>query len=594
MGNLIKDFWTYSYKEKNYYGIIEVIKGEDIAQQRTHKKYETHIQKALKYTMKNKVMSHMSIQTYCKWLRDRKIREDNEQKYYPFVIEFEPKNRSKYEDGVHEAAIYVNYLTQKMDINKDDILIMINNSKSIYVFVNPKAFSVKPEEKLNAIYYEMYLSIKKELGLKYVDESIVTSSYKLMKTPNSFYKGGYFVWITIQELMELLVGAKTKEELTKERRSLNKVIPGQISLRASRLYNAASKKIKYGIVEKKEEDTFNGYGGACVKYLLQHMIEEGYRNYGLVSVGIYLKSMGYSEEEVTTNLIELAESWNYDEGKKAIESKVKTIFRRDYKFSCKYAQAVFSDLGIENICDKCKYKCKKSIVKNPISIDAKIINQLWNNNASTRHYILYLDLVKKSLLNKEFNTSDNGVNERTLRELVRLCGLERIKVGSNVIIKYIPSKTIYRLPESFVEKSTGLLGDSLKHYLRLVTKGYRAFEKYIIVRANKNTIMDTLGYTDSSSVYKLIEKLTSIGLLKVHTKTSTITLYYESYKVIDVEFNEDRIIEKAIVEDIQEKSVIGTQITLKEIYGWIDSLYRNISIKNINIEKIPRGSPPKT
>ena len=605
MGNLINDFWIYQYKVKKYqyklkkyYGVVEVVGGEDLAQNRSKKKYETHIEKALMYTMENDVLSHMSIQTYCTWLKDKPCREDNEQKYYPFILEFEAnktkktisegkqrvlltkKDKEIYTDVVYEVAIYVNYLVSELGIDKNDILIMINNSKSIYVYVNPKSMGVKPEKDQHKIYTEIYNEIKKKLSLKYVDESIVSSGYKLMKTPNTYYNGGYFVWITIDELMKLLVGAVTKEQLTSTKRSLDKNIPGIISMKAAKMYSRAAKKVKYGSndIEQSSTEEFK-CGGKCVQYLLQHMIEKGYRNYGLVSVGIYLKSLGYSKEEVEQNLFELADSWNHDEDKQKIRAKVNTIFRNDYKFSCTYARNVFADLDIDNMCSSCKLNKKaNAAIKDGIKIDADIINRLWNNNASTRHYLLYLKLAEKELFNKQFNAEDEGIDERTLRELCKKAMINRSESQGKQIIEYKPSRKIYTLPEGFLGDSAEQLGNSLKHYLKLFVKGYKGTDKYMIIRASKDTLMHELEYKDASALNKFLKKLESIGMLKYYSKSSTITLYYKSYKVIALDdTHEAHERSEEII-----KIAVGEQISIKEI--------TNISYEMSNQEY--RGSPP--
>lgn len=545
MGNLIKDYWTYEYKEKNYFGIIEVIKGKDLAQDRSNKKYETHIEKALDYTLKHDTLSHMSIQTYCTWLKDKPSREDNEQKYYPFVLEFESKARTiaaqdkEYNDVVLEVAVCVQYLTSEFSINRDDITVMINNSKSIYIFVNPKSFLVKPDKDLHKIYTKMYEYIKKDLGLKYVDESIVSSGYKLMKTPNTFYKGGYFVWITIDELMQLLAGGTTKEQLTRKKRSLNKDIPGMASIKAVSFYNKAQKAVKYGYSKIDKCTSTNNTvkcEGTCIKYMQERFMEKGYRNFGLVSIGIYLKSIGYTKEEVEERLTELSLRWGHDENGRAIKAKVNSIFRKNYKFSCTYARNVFADMDIENMCSKCPYNKNKGIKRaiDGFEIDSSIINSLWANKASTRHYLLYLKLVKENLFNKQFIPADKDIDNRTLREFCKYALLVRKKDGSEVNITYVPSKKVYTLPEEFFNETVPKLGESIKQYLKLFVKGFKGNSKYMLIRSSMKNIMNELEYKDESSVYKLFGKLKDIGLLQYFNRTSSITLYYTSYKVINI------------------------------------------------------------
>ncbi len=582
MGNLIKDFWTYSYKNTKYFGIVEVIKGKDLGQNRANKKYENHIEKAFEYTMNNDVLSHMSIQTFCTPLKDRIDRTDDEQRYYPFVIEFEPdiKKGNVYNEAVFEAAKYVQYLHTQLAINKNDILIMANNSKSIYVFVNPKSYLAKPEKNLNEIYFEMYKKIKNDLGLTQVDEGIVSSRYKLMKTPNTFYKGGYFVRITPEELMKLLVGATKKEELTKNKRSLDIEVPGEISFKACSFYNNARKKIIYGTEnDNSSENEDHGCGGKCTEYFLTHLIEKNYRNYGLVSVGIYLKSLGYTEEETYKNLVELAKSWNHDENNRKIMAKVNTIYRKNYRFSCKYAKAVFADLGIENMCSKCKF-AKDQGKENTVEIHSAVINALWSKKGSTRHYLMYLDLLKRNLFNKNIILTEENINDRTLRELCKLTGFKRHKVegvNNEVMIEYKPTGQAYRLTDEFIDVTANTLGEYLKHYLKMLIKGYRATEKYIIIKLSKENLMEELGYENISSVYKFLNKLTSLGLIKMH-KTSIFTLYYRSFKVIEIQKEVETEVNQVAVNQV----AVGEQISLKDINNRNSKNIKANDNKNIN------------
>lgn len=599
MANLIKDFWTYTYKEKNYYGICEVVLGEDLAQNRCNKKYETHIEKALNYTMENKVLSHMSVQTYCKWLNGRECREESEQKYYPFVIEFETKKEkeNEYNLVVYQVTTYVNYLIQELGIQEDDILIMLNNSRSIYVFVNPKAYNLRPDKDLNLIYLEMYKRIKEEIGLEYVDESILSSGYKLMKTPNCYYNGGYYVHITFQELQELLKGTITKYDLTREKRTLDIEVPGQISLGLTKLYEAAKNKVKQYINMYEDgckvERRLNSGSCKCVEYMLQHFLEQGVRNFGLVSIGIYLKNQGYSQDEVEDQLIQMAQAWCHDESSADIRSKVKTIFRRDYNFSCEYARSAFSGIGIENMCAGCPYAKNKEVLDS-IKVNMDIINELWDNSASTRHYVLYLELLQKDLFNKWFLPEKEGINTRTLRELCKLSGgFIREKDKESLYIVYNPSKKAYRLPIAFLNNTLEQLGDYIKHYLKMLVKGYKVFDKYLLLRISKEKLKDELGYQDISSLYKMLKKLDELGLIMEH-KNSVFRLYFESYRVKSIEEYRE---EKADIEASQQGYLAAAsneqiQICMPEVFNMaIGSHRRMSSMSSRSNHKNGRGSP---
>lgn len=600
MGNLINDFWTYKYNNKKYFGICEVVKGDDYMQARNIKKYETHIEKALEYTMKYDVVSHMGIQTFCTWLKDRPIREDHEQRYYPFFIEFEASknNEKEYVHVVLQAVVFINYLVNELGVCKEDILPMINNSRSVYVFINPRTYNLKPDKNLDRIYSKMFEHIKSQLGLTYADTSMYAKN-KLMKTPNCFYKGGYFVHISHDELIELMLDTSLRGKLTAEKRSLNYNVPGQVSLGLSKIYQSAKEQVENTNKASKLNlddnglaavETINNGTCGCVKYFHEGLMGKGYRNSALVSVGIDMKNKGYTEEQVMDKLTELGHAWNHDENERKIRSKVRTIFRRHYKFSCEYARKAFVDLNIEDMCANCMYNKRPEKASDNILVQADIINQLYANDASTRHYKLYLELLQSNLFNSWFSPKEMGINDRTLREFCNISGLKREKNKEQVYITNTVStkKRVYKLPEGFIENSMELLGDYLKHYLKLLIKGYRAFDSYILIRLSKEKMMDELGYKDISGVYKMLKRLEEIGLIKVR-KNNVSCIYYEPYNVIDINtYKEEREsnISKPSVNEAYE-IVNGEQICIPGL----DNNLMAYSFNKHGTKKSKRGSP---
>ncbi|WP_034429673.1 hypothetical protein [Caldisalinibacter kiritimatiensis] len=184
---------------------------------------------------------------------------------------------------------------------------------------------------------------------------------------------------------------------------MNYYVPAKKAPEMTWIYEAACMAVESKISNKKEEiihiNNINNYEPSCIEYIENNIIEKGYRNHALVSMGIYLKNKGYTKEQTLDKLLELARSWRHDEGYGKIRSKVNTIYRYDYKFSCEKAR---QDAGIciDSICSKCPYGGK--IHSDKIEVKADIIEELWKNKASKRHYIEYLLLVRKNLFNKWF------------------------------------------------------------------------------------------------------------------------------------------------------------------------------------------------
>ena len=93
--------------------------------------------------------------------------------------------------------------------------------------------------------------------------------------------------------------------------------------------------------------------------------------------------------------------------------------------------------------------------------------------------------------------------------------------------------------------------------------------------------MIDLGYKNISSLYKLLKKFEGLGLIKVNKK-SIYTLYFESYKVINIKEKQDQIVVKKQENTTTFCDAIGyEQIEIKDI---------NICGLNNNLGRY-RGSP---
>lgn len=552
MGNLIKDFWTYQYKGNRYYGICEVVMGEDLQQKRHEAKYETHIEKALKVMMEpgNDFVSHMSIQKYNGFMKDRASRSHDEEAYYPFFMEFEPKIKDngnmieqifnkQYKEAAGEALRVVLYAIGELGYHEEDILIMINNSRSIYVMFNPRSYDLKPSKFLHRIYAEMYKAIDDEIGLNYVDISLY-NHYGLMKTPNTYYKGGYFTKISLDQLKKLYGNPQVKTMLTSRKRSLDYYIPGKKALGMARLYEEAIETVKDRQSRRKKTKDQVTYitscPAKCIEHIENHLIDQGCRNHALVSVGIYYKNQGFNKDQVIGKLMELAKSWNHDENYAAIRSKAATIFRYDYKFSCEYARQKL-DLDMDSVCSKCPYNKGNAWRSDKIAVQSGIIEELWSNNASTRHYLAYLELSRKNLFNRWINPEETGIKERTIRELCKHTSyITKEKNKDLIYITNNAAGNVYYLPVSFLANEVHIrLGEYIKHYLKLLIKGYKSFDKHILLRVSAEKIMQDLGYSEMSGVYKFIKKLKDELGLAAEKNGKIVALYFESRKIKDIQ-----------------------------------------------------------
>ena len=603
-GNFIDQMFIYSTVRKidntmqRYGGIHEVVQGE-FSQNRANKKYETHIEKVLEWTIKNKhrkEVSHFSLQGHFTYLdkQKRTIRtEELDDRYYPFVLEFESSDKKKEYDVYYEVAVYFQYMLQEYNVTKEDIVITITNSKSVYVWINPKAFGLKPSKNVHRIYTEMYKKIKKDLCLKFVDESVVNSAYRLIKTPGSFYNEGFVNCITINELMYLMTGELTRGELTKKQRDIRQLfLPGIQSFELTKLYEASKNKLKCYTHREKEVLELPGSkkcNRECVRALLDMQVGKGNRNNFLVTIALGLMKTSYSEAEIIETLKRKAIEWNHDESLNAVINKYKSLVRNNTNFSCDKVKMLFEEEGLILNCNA----CKKAI--NSIYIARNIIEAIYENKGSVRHYRAYLKLEKQKLFGEYFDINEAGIKEATLKELSKKINgkLEKKKGLFKLTIKR--SKAIYRLPLEYIENTVDVLDQKIGKVLMLIVKAYSSNPYGAFISLGIEKIAEYLSFKNSRSVYKFLKELENLGFL---TKNKNgITLYYKSRKVLSLE--EERENRKERLKDIEGIKVVNG-LELEFEFKKIDAStnlqgmnFENYKINKIeNNKEINRGSPP--
>ena len=588
-------------KAKNYFGIHEVVLGE-FSQNRAEKKYETHIEKLLEYPIKNrwnKELSHMSLQSHCTFLnkQNRNLRtEELDDRYYPFTLEFESSKKKDNIDVLFEVAQYIQYLNKDLNIYEKDIVIIINNSKSTYVMVNPKVFGLKPRKNVHRVYTEMYKKIKEELGLKFVDESVVNSSYRLIKTPGSYYKGGYVNYVSIEEFMMLMVGKLTREDLTKKQRDIRKLeLSGNISIKMAKLYQQAKNKVEKSLKEYKNKGNkvLSLPGTECVRECVKALInmpimDKGNRNNFLVSIALGLSEANYSEDEIKEVLRRKSIEWKHDETLNAVENKYKSLKRNWTNFSCDKAKMLFEEEGLSLCCNV----CKKAI--NSIYISRDIIEAIYNNKGALRHYRAYLELEKQNLFGRYFDIDEVGIKAATLKELVKKINgkLEKREGLFKLTVKR--GKSIYRLPLEYIQNAVDVLDQKIGKVLMLIVKAYSSNVYGVFVSLGIEKIAEYLAFKNERSVYNFLKELENLGFL---TKNKNgITIYYKSRKVVILE--EERKNRKEKREVTEEKKVVnGLQLKFEfeKIEDSTNTQENNREIYIFNrIEDIKsnRGSPP--
>lgn len=606
-GNFIEQMFIYNLinkygKVQNYFGINEVVLGE-FSQNRAEKKYETHIEKVLEYPIKNrwnKELSHMSLQSFCTFLnkQNRNLRtEELDDRYYPFTLEFESSKKKEQIDVLFEVAQYLQYLISELSVNKEDFTIIINNSKSVYIMVNPKVFGLKPSKNVHRIYTEMYKKIKEELGLKFVDESVVNSSYRLIKTPGSYYKGGYVNYVSLDEFMSLMTGCLTRVKLTKRQRDIrNLMLPGIQSVPMTRLYDKSKKKVEKSLKEYKNKGikVLNLPGTECTRECVKTLInmpvmDKGNRNNFLVSIALGLSEANYSENEIKEVLRRKAIEWKHDESLRAVENKYKSLKRNGTNFSCDKAKMLFEEEGLSFGCNV----CKKAI--NSIYIARNIVEAIYNNKGAVRHFKAYLELEKQNLFGRYFNIDEVGIKVATLKELVKKVNGTLEKKEGLFKLTVNRGNVIYRLPLNYIENAVDVLDQKIGKVLMLIVKAYSSNSYGAVISLGLEKIAQYLSFKNYRSVYKFFKELENLGFL---TKNKNgITIYYKSRKIVNLEEERANRKEKTrVIEGI--KVVNGLQLKFEFEKIEVGTNLQEINFKNHkfnrieNDKEINRGSPP--
>lgn len=554
MGNLIKDFWTYTYNQNSYFGVVEVVKG-DLQFRKAEGKYETRVERAFQFLEGKKVLSHMSAQSYNNYLnKSGKVSRDAEEEaYYPFFLEFEPRRKPGnigFEDEYKQAASEVyrtaQYLIYEYGVEAEDILIIITNTRSFYLFVNPRSYCARPSKHQHLVYRKMYEAIDEEIGLEFVDQSHFRFN-GLIKTPGAYYAGGFVVPVSMQELKKLYENPiQQKELLTRTQRSIiERDVPGAVSTRMTELYLSSKELVGSGRAKKRvssfpeESNVIHmPQTAGCIKKLEAYGAEPGQRNFALVSLAIAYKNANFSENQVYEIVQEAANRWQHDEADNVVASKVRTVFRKGYNFSCKYIQERMDLCGA---CASCPYKKgAQNAPKTKFKVSKHIIATLGEKKASLRHYKAYLIMSRHGLFGQLFSPEEYGLAPRVIREMSNMINGVRTLVNGLVCVQIETGDRNYMFPITFVDKGVyEALGEKLKPYLNLYTRFvYKAVGKYGMMRVKAATIARVLGHKNLSSTYKLLRALLSEGLA-VFKNGYLFSLYFNSYKVVPIEEYKD-------------------------------------------------------
>lgn len=526
-------FYTYNIIEIVSTKSINLSTGQALAF-RSEKPYQTTIKKAIEYNYKYDLLSHRTLAQYKTFLKDgqkRSIRE-SEKAYYPFMLEFEGNTGNEIKQSVIEVIRTVEYLAETYAINSEDLLFMISPKKSIYLYINPKIYNLRPVRYLHRVYEEMAKEIKNTLSLKTLDTSMYDYD-QLVKMPNAAYAGGYVVPGTYEDIELLhIYGEEYRKRITRNKRALDWTVPGIESIDFTDFFNQYLFKSRQNPLRENRNKTNIKEQRACVKYTLEQKgVEHGQRNHVIVSYFYDAKDRGLSEDEAIYNFYDQEYKISlqdlYDPiTERNIKQIAKSIYRSNKTFKCDTVKSLYGEQLPADICSGCQYQsfCQTEEVYQDFIIYTDAIKRMFELKASTRHFKAYLWLAyNKYLIDPNKKLLDSNIEDkRVIRELETIYGvIKRHKSTDGIYIEsaYIDKK--YKVPNDFIHM-VDRLGQRLGQFLRLLVMTYKPIKSGLLLGHNRETIMKILGI-GKSAFYKMFNDFKNLKLITRYKKSFRIS-----------------------------------------------------------------------
>ena len=145
---------------------------------------------------------------------------------------------------------------------------------------------------------------------------------------------------------------------------------------------------------------------------------------------------------------------------------MRTLIERETNFFCEKVRGILEELGMAHHCLGCSASPNSGIW-----ISRNVIQTMYYNKASVRHFEMYLELEKKNLIGVEIDPVEESINLRTLKEWAKAAGAKITKI-KKYLIEIDKEKAKYKLPINFLETTGMLVGEKIKSYLMLVVKAH--------------------------------------------------------------------------------------------------------------------------
>lgn len=276
-----------------------------------------------------------------------------------------------------EAVKLVEFFTEELDIQSQDIKIYFSGSKGFHVIIDERALGVTPRTDLHRVYKHIAGYLRYRLGdttekeaedgklVEYIEplkavDLVVYTVKRMLRLPYSRHQktGLYKIELTLQQLKELSLEdikerARTGQPIQQEEKTIRKR-PKAGAFFADKLHEyeesaatVADKRNKTEYVFTKEKPP------VCVQDILDHgWKKDGDRNNATVQLCCYFKAAGYTKDEAISILEEWVVKFTSADSRYSVQQRkantrnvIESVYESDkeYQFGCAFIRSLHGE-----------------------------------------------------------------------------------------------------------------------------------------------------------------------------------------------------------------------------------------------------------
>lgn len=276
-----------------------------------------------------------------------------------------------------EAIKLVEFFTEELDIQEQDLHIYFSGSKGFHILVDERALGVEPRKDLQRVYKHIAGYLRYRLGevqeqedengrpveytepLKAVDLAVYTVK-RMLRLPYSRHQktGLYKIELTLQQLKELTLDeikerARTGQPIQREEKTVRKR-PKAGVFYADKLHEYEEAAATTSDKRSKTEYIFvKDKPPVCVEDILNNgWKKDGDRNNATVQLCCYFKAAGYKKEEATSILEDWVVKFTSADSRYSIQQRkantrnvIESVYgsEKDYQFGCAFIRSLHGE-----------------------------------------------------------------------------------------------------------------------------------------------------------------------------------------------------------------------------------------------------------